>query len=1057
MMSKHYYFRLLSVLGLMLLSLTAWSQVTTATLTGQITNEKTKETLIGAKVVAVHTPSGSQYAGVTNDNGSFFIPNMRVGGPYTVTVSYVGFKDQTVEGIYLSLGQKTPLSITLSENTTELDAVTISANVNSTINAKRTGASNNISSSQIAALPTISRSAADYTRLSPAATEGGSFGGRNDQYNNFSLNGTIFNNPFGLDAASPGGQTDAQPVSLDAIEQIQVAYAPYDVTQAGFTGASINAVTKSGDNNLKGTVFGFGRNEAMTGGKVDGSKVNRNDLSQGQFGFSLGGPIIKDKLFFFVNAELERRSDLGSAFLAARPGLTGSNVSRVTAADLETVSSALRNKFGYETGAYENFNHRTHNQKGLISLDWNASMNHKVTATFNFLDAFKEKPAHPSAIGRRGPDATTLQFYNSGYRINNKLYSGIVEVKSMFGTKVSNKLQAGYSAFRDSRDPFSQPFPVVSIQKEGQRYIIAGHEPFSIANNLNQNVLQFNDNLSLYLGKHTLTLGAAFEKFSFENAFNLNAYGGTFGDFASIPEFLTAINGADFQKQVNDAKALFNANAANELKWNWSYTNLGQISAYVQDEIQVSKTFTVTVGARMDRPEYFNTVDKIKEKLANKDQTCCYLPETVYSDENGKNVKFDHTVLPEEKPLFSPRVGFNWDIKGDRSMQLRGGYGFFTGRFPFVWIGNQVANPNFFFYCITHPNFQFPQVERSSLGYDMKFGKGWTVSADLMYSRDRNAVMVRNYGLKLPTGTLKGQGDNRPVYVDSTNRVKVFGGSTNAYVFTNANVGDNTNLMLQVQKTFGNGGFLSFGYNFNNAQEVSSLEAEISSDAYDRNPSYGRTNDAQLGYGLYSTPHRFIASGSKKFIYGGGKHATTVSGFFQLVRGGRFSYTYQGDINNDGSGLNDLVYIPTDAQIDGSTFSGTAAQQAAQKSAFKAFIAQDAYMSENRGKVFEKYAALSPWYNNLDLRILQDYNFKVGAKTNTLQFSIDLLNAGSLLSSKLGVRKIPTTTQPIAVSTDKNGNPTYTFDTNLKSSFVADPSLLSRWQLQLGLRYIFGN
>jgi hypothetical protein len=329
----------------------------------------------------------------------------------------------------------------------------ITANQDPILNGERTGAATNISSDQLRNLPTIARSAADFTRLNPMSAEGGSFAGRNDQFNNYSIDGTIFNNPFGLDAATPGGQTDAQPISLDAIEQIDVQIAPYDVTQAGFTGASINAVTKSGTNELHGTVFGFFRNKDMIGGKVADVEVNRGDLKQLQTGFSLGGPIIKNKLFFFANLEIERRSDLGSYFLANR-GTDGANISRVLASDLELVSGLLESRYGYATGDYESYIHRTNNQKGILKLDWNISDKHKLTATYNFLDAFKEKPAHPSAIGRRGPDFFTLQFANSGYRINNKIQSGIIELKSLFSNTLSNKLQVGYTSFKDSRDPF---------------------------------------------------------------------------------------------------------------------------------------------------------------------------------------------------------------------------------------------------------------------------------------------------------------------------------------------------------------------------------------------------------------------------------------------------------------------------------------------------------------------------------------------------------------------------------------------------------------------------
>ena len=508
---------------MLLMSNWAVAQVTTASIKGRITDTG-GQPLEAATVLAVHTPSGTQYGAVTRTDGRYNLPNLRVGGPYSIQVSYVGYKDQVRKGLFLTLSQKLQMNFEMADDAVTTEEIIVVAE-SGVIDKKRTGAATKITSKELTQLPTISRSASDYTRLNPAS-DGNSFAGRNDQYNNFSLDGSIFNNPYGLDAATPGGQSNAQPISLDAIDQIQVSLAPYDVTQAGFTGAAVNAVTKSGTNEFSGTVFGFFRNQDLTGSKVDGNSIVVPDLTQYQTGFSFGGPIIKDKLFFFANAEIERREDLGSNFVANRTNLTGENVSRVEASDLDAVSNALSSRYGYQTGPYEGYLFNTDNEKGIFKLDWAINQSHTLTATYNFLNAFREQPAHPSAIGRRGPDFTTLQFRNSGYRINNKIHSGIIELRSLFGSKFSNKFQAGYTSFRDSRDPFSDPFPVVNIDRFGQRYIVAGHEPFSINNRLDQDVLQFSNNFNIYTGNHTITVGASLEKFDFDNSFNLNAYGG---------------------------------------------------------------------------------------------------------------------------------------------------------------------------------------------------------------------------------------------------------------------------------------------------------------------------------------------------------------------------------------------------------------------------------------------------------------------------------------------------------------------------------------------------
>lgn len=1027
--------RLLLVLTIGFISLNLTAQITTATLNGSVL-DKSGTPLIGATVVAIHVPTGIQYGNTTREDGHFTLPNLKVGGPYTVQATYVGYKAQKFEKIRLALGQKLDIDFKLESEAVTTTEVVVTAKTSDILNNERTGAATNISNELISKLPTITRSAADYYRLTPSS-DGNSFAGRNDQFNNFSLDGSIFNNPFGLDAATPGGQTDAQPVSLDAIEQIQVSLAPYDVTQAGFTGAAVNAVTKSGTNDFKGTVFGFFRNQDLTGSKVSGQDIVVPDLEQTQFGFSVGGPIIKDKVFFFANLEIERRQDLGSNFLAARPGLTGANVSRVEAADFELVADALRNRFDYETGLYEGFIHNTNNEKGLFKLDFNLGNGNTLTATYNFLNAFKDKPAHPSAIGRRGPDLITLQFQNAGYRINNKLHSVIAELNSIINNKFSNNLQIGYTSFRDTRDPFSSPFPVVNINRDGIRYIVAGHEPFSINNRLDQDVYQITNNFNIYFGAHTITIGASLERFDFNNSFNLNAYGGTFGPgFPSVQAFVDSVNTGSFDDEVAAAQATFNNNETNNA-WTLAETNVGQFAFYLQDEWTVNDKLTLTYGLRMDMPLYFNTKDKIQENL---DRQCCYDPTVIYYDENDNAITFDHTVLPKQTPLLSPRIGFNYDLKGDQTAQIRGGSGLFSGRFPFVWVGNQVANPNSFFYTVTHPDFNFPQVWRTNIGYDQQFKNGWTLSTDFIFTDDVNAMMVRNYGLNSPQGTLQGV-DNRPVYLPTDKA------ANNAYVFTNTDVGNSFNFSFQMQKNWGSGLFASVGYNFLEANDASSVEAEISSDAYDRNPAFGNVNQAVSNPSLYGNRHRIFGTVYKTWEYG--DWATSVAAFFQYAQGGRYSYTYSGDINRDASPLNDLIYIPTDAEIDAMTFAGDAAPQ---RAALKAFIAQDDYLSDRRGQYAEKYATLSPWYSQWDVRILQDYKINDG---NRIQFSIDILNFGNLISSNWGVRQFPTNTQPIGVTVDDQFNPTYTFDPTLTSTYSDDFSLLSRWQMQFGLRYIF--
>jgi hypothetical protein len=1044
------FFTLLLVLGV---SLGLSAQATTSALTGRVTDAGDIG-LIGATIKAVHTPTGTVYGTSAQTDGYYAIPNMRIGGPYQVTYSYLGYTSEVVEGINLKLGEKQTLDVTLPEDGQTLDEIVVRGRQNSTINSDRTGAATQISTETLQKLPSISRSASDFTRLTPSS-DGNSFGGRNDQYNSFTLDGSIFNNPFGLDEATAGGQSNAQPISLDAIEQIQVSLAPYDVTQAGFTGAAVNAVTKSGTNEFSGTVYGFYRNENLTGAKVAGDEIFQPELNQLQTGASFGGPLIKDKLFFFANFEVERRDDLGSEFLASRSGLSGDQVSRVEASDLDAISSALNSRYGYETGPYEGYTHATDNEKGLFKLDWNIAPGNTLTATYNFLNASRDLNANRFALGRRGPDAQTLQFANSGYTINNKINSGIVEWNSLFADKFSNKLQVGYTTYEDFREPDSAPFPSLLIQRDGTNYIVAGHEPFSINNRLDQNVLQFTNNLQYFAGKHTWTVGISLEKFQFDNSFNLGAYPGVFGpvdaDAQSSPEaFLTALNAGVFDEAVQAAEDAFasgNGSGSGYGGSNWALaeTNVGQLGLYIQDEIALTPDLTITAGVRFDKPLYFDTADKIQENI---DRNCCYDPSILYYNENNEEVTFNHTDLPESKFLFSPRLGVNWDVKGDQTFQLRGGTGLFSGRFPFVWIGNQVANPNFYFYNMTARNFQFPQVWRTNIGGDFAVGNGWTITSDLVYTKDVNSVIVRNYGLRTPGGTLPGP-DSRPVYRSAEDRAQLFGGPTNAYVFTNTDIGRSVNASIELKRNWSNGMFTSIAYNFNDTREASSIEAEISSDAYERNPALGNVNQAVLSPSLYGNRHRVVGSAYRSFNYGSADQwTTTIALFFQYAQGNRFSYTYNGDINNDGSGLNDLLYIPTSSEMGSVDFVGGEAQ----RTAFNNFIEQDEYLSERRGDYAERYAILSPWYSNWDVRIAQAINLS-GKKQ--VEFTFDILNVGNLLNSNWGVRELPSTTQPVGVSIQDDGSPIYSFDPTLTSTFTNDFSLLSRWQGQVGLRFRF--
>jgi len=1035
---------------------TGFSQVTTSKIQGMVT-DNTSEGLFGANVVAKHIPTGTVAGTMTLDGGRYSLPNLRVGGPYTITISYIGFRTIEYTDVYLNLGTALDIDVQMVAESEQLEEVVITGGRSSTFNNNRTGAETSVGKRELTKLPTISRSASDFTRLEPSAS-GGSFGGRNDQFNNFTLDGSIFNNPFGLDAATPGGQTGAQPVSLDAIEQISVATAPYDVTLSGFTGASVNAVTKSGTNQVKGTVYGFFRNQDLTGSKIKGKSIAVPKLEQSQFGFSVGAPIIKDKLFVFVNYEQDKRSDLGQNWLPNNGDAnTGINESRVLETDLLAVQAALRN-LGYNPGSYQGFTHASNSTKGIIKLDWNINENNRMSFVYNFLDASRDLPAHPTALGFRGPSSQILQFENSGYQINNKLKSYLVELNSTLADNVTNKLQVGYTHFDDFRNPKSAPAPVITIQDgSGGNYIIAGHEPFSIHNTLDQKVIQFSDNLNISKGNHNYTLGFSFEKFKFANSFNLGKYDtftfpyrGTFtipgfgGPYTSVQDFLSlAAPGGVVDTNLTNAQNIYNsANAAGVGTpggWALAETNVGQMAFYAQDEWNVNDNFKLSYGVRFDKPLFFDSSKKAQDVIDLSGSG--YDPSIEYTNPaTGKPVFLNSTKMPNNQFIISPRFGFNWDAKGDKTVQVRGGTGIFTGRFPFVWLGNQIGNPTTTYYEVVDPNFKFPSVWRNSLGLDYKLEDGTVLTSDLSYTKDINGAQVQNWGLRLPTGSLQGV-DNRAVYAASDK-------GSNAYVFTNSNKGRTLNASFKAQKTFENGLYLMGAYNYLNSKDVNSIEAEITGDAFDFNPTLGNANDATLAYSKYGDKHRVIGVISKTWAYtANDKWETTISTFFEYAQGGRFNYTYSGDINNDGSGLNDLIYIPTASEIGSMNFSGPG-----QAAALESFIQQDSYMSGRRGSYAERYGAISPWRGKWDVKFIQELKL---SDTNSIQFTADILNFGNLLNSNWGLVQQPNAVQPIGVTVDETGTPTYTFSENLKSTFVYDSSLLSRWQAQFGVRYSF--
>ncbi|MDH5588917.1 MAG: carboxypeptidase regulatory-like domain-containing protein, partial [Gemmatimonadota bacterium] len=807
--------------------------VTTGAMNGFVTDDA-GQALVGATVTAVHTPSGTRYATLVRQGGTFMLPNMRVGGPYTVTVEMIGRATATETGVYVQLGQTVRLDFQLAAQAVQLEGIEVSVQEDDVFNSDRTGAATFVTAEQVAQMPSVKRSTRDLIRIDPRNDGNMSFAGRNWLFNNISLDGSYFNNPFGLDDPSPGGQTGAEPVPFDAVEQVQVSIAPFDVREGGFTGANVNTVTKSGTNEFKGSVYTFTRNESLIGNTVAGNDVVANpDLAFNQSGFTFSGPIQRDKLFFFVNAELERRDDPGSDFVASQGGVPGFGESRVTEATMDAIRQRMMEAYNYDTGPYQGYIHETDNNKLLAKLDWNINETNNLSFRYSYLDASRDLGPHPFVLSfnntGRGPNSSSLPFQNSGYTINNELHSFALELNSR-GNSYANRFFASYNRFRDHRAPMSEDFPTIDIGEDGVTYTTLGHEPFSIHNILDQDVLQLTDNLSFYKGNHTITVGTNFEYFGFFNSFNIFRHGVFFlpdfipigSTFGSLADFFAATDPAnpnqkDFRGMVTPSTSPYKG----------ENIDVGQLSFYAQDEFLASEKLSLTYGLRVDLPMYFT--DPVDNPFSRG---------LTALDENGQPETVDQSSLPGATPMLSPRVGFNWDVKGDRSTQLRGGTGVFTGRVPFVWVGNVIsnpgANPNLwapFFNEGVAPiptsddailqqsydlnamvsDFKWPQVWVTNLAVDQELPWDMSGTLEVMYGNDLNGIYMRNADLVRPVRTLA---DGRPYYGGfGANELNADGGA-GIYVIDNTSEGYNFNVTAQLRKAFESGlaTMLSYSY-----------------------------------------------------------------------------------------------------------------------------------------------------------------------------------------------------------------------------------------------------
>ncbi len=1066
----------------------------------------------GAKIIAIHIPTGTRFGANAKANGTFTINNVRVGGPYTIKATAVGYGESSLSGQFVKLGQNLKITMALSEKAVATDEITVTAQ-KGVFGASRTGAQTNISKEQLNNFPTISRSFQDFAKFTPQVVSTGagvSVAGKNNRYNNIQIDGSNYTDLFGLGSAgTPGGQANTNPVSLDAIDEFQVLVAPFDVRQGRFTGAGINAITRSGTNKFEGSAYWFTRNQAMISDLSITRKniVNNNLLDPGtkdttitttfnnfnelQTGVRLGGPIIQDKLFFFANAEFTSRVQPVDNI-----SLTQNSRAKQIDSIAQLVSSHLTSKYGYNAGQLTGFEITRPSTKVFARLDWNIDDNNRLTFRNNYVSAYDDNYS---------TTVTSARFSDRNYRFNNSQNSTVLELNSSLGDGMHNELIVGYTRIRDFREVTGKPFSAITVNDVSMGTNVGvqfGSEEFSNFNKLDQDVIEITNNFTMNLGdNHTLTIGTQNEIFSFRNLFIRDAYG-TYR-FNSYSDFV-----------AGNAAAVSMSFARPGFPTDWA-AEFGamQLGAYIQDDIKVSDNFKVNVGLRVDVPVFpdapsYNT--KAENAFVNT-ASVTYATNgngsIKYANDSTKTLGWKTSEMPQSALLFSPRVGFNWDVNGDQSLQVRGGAGIFTGRVPFVWISNHYGNtgveiarltlstagtdtvrfnPNIANTLsenlkdttkiasttelnLTGNNFKMPQTFRMNLGLDYKLPEDIIMTIDGMYSMNLNEIAYTdlNLGERRDTTqfgtTLPGNRGVFGIYNGRNTTARFLDGRknfTNVILLNNTDMGYSYNMSVQLQKSWKSGLDLMAAYTHSASYDINSGLSSQAVSQWRFNYIQDNPNTPTLARSYFDIPHRLIASAAYR-IELAPEVALKASLFYEGRSGQPFSYVYDGDLNSDGQTGNDLMYVPKDKN-DIALISGTARANDATYDALDRYITNDDGLNAARGTIIERNAAREPWNNRMDLRIAADIRNPF-ADGHNLEVSLDIINLGSN-----AYRFVPNQSDAMLrfEGLARTGN---TFGANGAELPVGTPmfsyrdkenpyqysDLLSRMQMQLGIRYSF--
>lgn len=1080
------------LLSLFIGSATLMAQVTTSTLSGKIT-ETDGQSLPGATIIATHVPSGTLYGATANTQGLYSIQGMRPGGPYTVNVTFIGYSTQSYTEITLALGENTTLNSTLAPTTTEMTEVTVIGYATSKFNTTQTGAVTNISNTQIANMPTVSRSIIDVTRLSPYGGNGMSFAGTDGRTANFTVDGANFNNNFGLSSALPGG---GSPISIESIEELQVVIAPYDVRQTNFIGGGVNAITKSGTNTLKASVYTYHRNENMRGDAVYGKQIaGARDVDRNtSYGFTLGGPIVKNKLFLFVNGEMAKTPTVVNRWRASTNGVADADnfISRTTLSDLKAVSDYVKSKYGYDTGSYTDFPADENNYKLLARLDWNITDKHRLALRYNYTKNLNWSSPNASSMdgGTRMSEArmsqASMSFANSMYSMNNLVHSFSLDLNSRLSDNLSNQLLATFSKLDDLRGSTSDEFPFIDILKDGQAYMSLGYELFTWNNAVHNNVWNIKDELTRYLGNHKIVGGIAYEYKMADNAYMRNGTG--YYRYSSLADFLNE----GTPEVVNLTYGYSGeSNPAARIRTN-------KLGVYGQDDWRVTGNFKLSYGLRIDGL-FFDNNDLITNNAI------------LALDYSGRNI--DTGKWPSANLIFSPRIGFVWDTFGDKSLKVRGGTGLFAGNLPLVFFTNMPTNGGMVQYqaqinaanaakkgftmdefaggLVTDadgnaniaalynkltslgypstispedgtvpsavngvdPNFKMPQVWKSSLAVDYAFQTSFPLSVTVegIYNKTINGVSISDWSIPNVGGFARFNGvDNRPIYPAG------YRTNTKAFILENTRLGYgwSGNVIINAQPAEWLNLMVAYAHTV--AKDVTGMPGSAAESAFTYVPTVEGPNFIRLHNSQYNTPDRLVASLTAND--NSGNHYSLI--YETWFGGANYSYMMLNDINSDGYNY-DAIYIPTDADVESNQFRFVSADD---KTRFMDYVHASSYLKNHQGEYAEPYSVYSPWVHRIDFGYKHDFVFNAGKDKHRLQLSLDLKNVLNFFNSDWGVAKYlnPAIGSEARIlkyeGVDAEGVATFSTPSSINGNtktFTPSYTLGQCWYALVGVKYIF--